>query len=50
MKPEAKTYATTVGSQTITFETGKLAGQAGGAVTIQLDKASFSHPLLWGVP
>ena len=36
MKPEAKTYATTVGSQTITFETGKLAGQAGGAVTIQL--------------
>jgi polyribonucleotide nucleotidyltransferase len=39
MKPEVKTYTTTVGSQTITFETGKLAGQAGGAVTIQLDKS-----------
>ena len=39
MKPEAKTYAATVGSQTITFETGKLAGQAGGAVTIQLDQS-----------
>jgi len=39
MKPEAKTFATTVGSQTITFETGKLAGQAGGAVTIQMDQS-----------
>ncbi len=37
MKPEVKTYATTVGSQTITFETGKLASQAGGAVTIKMD-------------
>ena len=33
MKPEASTYTTTVGNQTVTFETGKLAGQAGGAVT-----------------
>ncbi len=33
MKPESKKYSTTVGSQTVTFETGKLAGQAGGAVT-----------------
>jgi polyribonucleotide nucleotidyltransferase len=39
MKPEAKTYAATVGSQTITFETGKLASQAGGAVTIQLNQS-----------
>ena len=39
MKPETKTYAATVGSQTITFETGKLAGQAGGAVTIQMDQS-----------
>jgi polyribonucleotide nucleotidyltransferase len=33
MKPESKKYSTTVGTQTLTFETGKLAGQAGGAVT-----------------
>ena len=33
MKPESKKYSTTVGNQTYTFETGKLAGQAGGAVT-----------------
>ncbi len=33
MKPESKKYSTTVGKQTVTFETGKLAGQAGGAVT-----------------
>ncbi len=36
MKPEAKRYSTTVGSRTITFETGKLAGQANGAVTVQI--------------
>lgn len=36
MKPEAKQFQTTVGDQTITFETGKLAGQAGGAVTARL--------------
>ena len=33
MKPESKKYTTTVGKHTLTFETGKLAGQAGGAVT-----------------
>src|SRR5215475_13753159 len=33
MKPESKKYTTTVGRNTLTFETGKLAGQAGGAVT-----------------
>ena len=37
MKPEAKRYSTTVGNRTITFETGKLAHQAGGAVTIALE-------------
>lgn len=36
MKPEAKQFSTTVGSRVITFETGKLAGQANGAVTVQL--------------
>ena len=50
MKPEAKTFATTVGSQTITFETGKLAGQAGGAVTIQLgDSIVFASATMGGV-
>ncbi len=39
MKPEAKRYSTTVGSRTITFETGKLAHQAGGAVTVGIDEA-----------
>ena len=33
MKPESKKYTATVGKHTLTFETGKLAGQAGGAVT-----------------
>jgi polyribonucleotide nucleotidyltransferase len=36
MQPEAKQFSTTVGDRMVTFETGKLAGQAGGAVTIQL--------------
>ena len=33
--PQSKTFKTTVGSEEITFETGKLAGQAGGAVTVR---------------
>ena len=33
MKPESKKYSTTIGKNVVTFETGKLAGQAGGAVT-----------------
>ncbi|HET7376938.1 MAG TPA: polyribonucleotide nucleotidyltransferase, partial [Anaerolineae bacterium] len=33
---EAKTFTTTVGRDTITVETGKLANQAGGAVTVRL--------------
>ncbi len=36
MKPESKIYTAVVGDKTIYFETGKLAGQAGGAVTIRL--------------
>ncbi len=35
MKPEAKIYTATVGDSTITFETGKLAAQAGGSVTVR---------------
>jgi polyribonucleotide nucleotidyltransferase len=37
MKPETKRYTATVGSRTISIETGKLAAQAGGAVTVHLD-------------
>src|SRR5512140_2192329 len=33
---EAKRFSTTVGRDTITIETGKLAGQANGAVTVRL--------------
>lgn len=36
MQPIAKQYTAEVGGRTITFETGKLAGQAGGAVTVRL--------------
>ena len=39
MKPEVKQYTAEVGGRTVTFETGKLAHQAGGAVTVQLDDA-----------
>ena len=47
MKPEAKNFQAVIGSgdyaRTITFETGKLAGQAGGAVTIRLgDTIAFA--------
>jgi polyribonucleotide nucleotidyltransferase len=37
MKPEVKRYTTTVGSRSIAIETGKLAAQAGGAVTVHLN-------------
>ena len=36
MKPETKQYSSMVGGKSITFETGKLAGQAGGSVTVRL--------------
>jgi polyribonucleotide nucleotidyltransferase len=36
MKPEGKTFQVEVGGKTLTFETGRLAGQAGGAMTVQL--------------
>src|SRR4030067_627554 len=35
MKPETKLYRWMVGGKPITFETGTLAGQAGGAVTVR---------------
>jgi len=36
MKPESKQFQAMLGTKTLTFETGKLAGQAGGAVTVRL--------------
>ena len=36
MKPETKQFSAQIGGQSLTFETGKLAGQAGGAVTVRL--------------
>ncbi len=39
MKPESKRYSTTVGTRTFVYETGKLASQAGGAVTAGINDA-----------
>lgn len=36
MQPQGKRFSAEIGGRPITFETGKLAGQAGGAVTIRL--------------
>ena len=42
MKPELnKIYQVQVGNNQLTFETGKLAGQAGGAVTLQLGESQI---------
>jgi polyribonucleotide nucleotidyltransferase len=50
MKPEVKRYTTTVGSRTIAIETGKLAAQAGGAVTVHLnDSIVFAAATMGGV-
>src|SRR5512133_1741964 len=50
MKPEVKRYSTMVGSRTLTIETGKLASQAGGAVTLGIDNAIiFAAATMGGV-
>ena len=50
MKPEVKRYTTNVGSRTIAIETGKLAAQAGGAVTVHLnDSIVFAAATMGGV-
>jgi polyribonucleotide nucleotidyltransferase len=36
MQPEVKRFTATVGGRSVILETGKLAGQAGGSVTVQL--------------
>src|SRR5215204_3626554 len=50
MKPESKKYSTTLGNNVVTFETGKLAGQAGGAVTFGTGEAIvFAAATMGGV-
>jgi polyribonucleotide nucleotidyltransferase len=50
MKPESKRYTAMVGSRTITIETGKLAAQAGGAVTVHLnDSIVFAAATMGGI-
>ena len=39
MKPESKKFQVEIGGKTMIFETGLLAVQAGGAVTVSLDDA-----------
>ncbi len=49
MKPEVKTFQATIGSKTFTFETGKLAAQAGGAVTLRVgDTVVFATATMSG--
>jgi polyribonucleotide nucleotidyltransferase len=50
MKPESKRYTATVGARTVTFEAGKLAAQAGGAVTVGIEDAIiFAAATMGGV-
>ena len=50
MKPESHQYTANVGDQTITFETGKLAAQAGGSVTVrQGDSIVFAAATMGGI-
>jgi polyribonucleotide nucleotidyltransferase len=50
MKPEVKRYTAAVGNRTVTFETGKLAAQAGGAVTVGINDAIvFAAATMGGV-
>ena len=50
MQPEIKRYTTTVGSKQISIETGRLAAQAGGAVTVHLnDSILFAAATMGGI-
>jgi polyribonucleotide nucleotidyltransferase len=50
MKPETKRYTATVGTRTVLFETGTLAAQAGGAVTVGINDAIiFAAATMGGV-
>ena len=47
MEPQGKQFSAVVGGQTITFETGKLAGQANGAVTARVgDSVIFTSAVM----
>jgi len=49
-KPESRQYTALVGGRTITIETGKLAQQAGGSVTLRLgDTVVFAAATMGGV-
>ncbi|MBA4385912.1 MAG: polyribonucleotide nucleotidyltransferase, partial [Anaerolinea sp.] len=51
MKPESKKFITTVGGRPLTFETGKLAAQAGGSVTVQFgDTVVFAAATMGNEP
>jgi polyribonucleotide nucleotidyltransferase len=51
MKPESKKFITTIGGRPLTFETGKLAAQAGGAVTVQFgDTVVFAAATMGNEP
>lgn len=50
MNFEGKKYSTVVGGKTVTMETGRLAGQAGGAVTLGIEEAIvFAAATMGGV-
>src|SRR5512135_2109950 len=50
MKPEVKRYTALVGSRELAIETGKLAAQAGGAVTVHLnDSIVFAAATMGGI-
>ena len=51
MEPNAKQFVTEVDGKTVTFETGMLAGQAGGAVTVRVgDSVVFSAATMGADP
>lgn len=51
MQPKKHQYAAEVGGRTIVFETGQLAGQAGGAVTVRLgDSIIFAAATMGNQP
>jgi polyribonucleotide nucleotidyltransferase len=51
MKPEVKTYSALVGRNPVIIETGKLAAQAGGAVTVRLgDSIVFAAATMGSEP
>jgi polyribonucleotide nucleotidyltransferase len=50
MKPESKIYDANVGGKTVSFETGKLAAQAGGAVTVRLGDSIIFAAATMGAP